>query len=73
MALPFIVALGALHFPATVPDTPASQRELRAFKTLMHPQMMGRSFQVLALEKGASPAPLTGFRFARDAAQALGL
>ena len=69
----FIVALGALHFPATIPDTPASQRERRAFKTLMHPQMMGRSFQVLAFEKAAAPhAPLTGFRFARDAAQALG-
>ncbi|MEO7318025.1 MAG: SAM-dependent methyltransferase [Chthoniobacteraceae bacterium] len=70
----FIVALGALHFPAAIPDTPATQRELRAFKTLMHPQMMGRSFQVLALENStASPSPLTGFRFARDAAQALGL
>ena len=70
----FIVALGALHFPATIPDTSASQRELRAFKTLMHPQMMGRSFQILALEKAAEPhAPLTGFRFARDASQALGL
>jgi len=67
----FIVALGTLHFPATIPDTPASQRELRAFKTLMHPQMMGRSFQVLALEKGAT-APLTGFQFAADAARALG-
>ena len=70
----FIVALGALHFPASLPDTADSRRELRAFKTLMHPQMLGRSFQVLALEKSAeSPAPLTGFRFARDAAQALGL
>ena len=70
----FIVALGALHFPATIPDTPATQRELRAFKTLMHPQMMGRSFQVLALEKAAEPhAPLTGFRFAREARHTLGL
>ena len=68
----FIVALGALHFPATIPDSPASQRELRAFKTLMHPQMMGRSFQVLALEKGvAHPAPPAGFRFARDAESSL--
>ena len=70
----FIVALGALHFPAHIPDTADSRRELRAFKTLMHPQMMGRSFQVLVLEKGAvSPAPLTGFCFAREAAHALGL
>ena len=69
----FIVALGAQHFPGSIPDTAASQRELRAFKTLMHPQMMGRSFQVLALEKAtASPAPLTGFRFARDPQAALG-
>ena len=66
----FMVALGALHFPANIPDTAASQRELRAFKTLMHPQMMGRSFQVLALEKNAAhPAPLAGFRFAPPAAQ----
>jgi SAM-dependent MidA family methyltransferase len=70
----FIVALGALHFPATIPDTPASQRELRAFKTLMHPQMMGRSFQVIGFEKSvASPIPLTGFRFASAASKALGL
>ena len=70
----FIVALGTLHFPETIADTPASQRELRAFKTLMHPQMMGRTFQVLALEKETNfPTPLTGLRFARDAAQALGL
>lgn len=64
----FIVALGTLHFPGTIPATPASQRELRTFKTLMHPQMMGRSFQVLALEKTAGPGtPLTGLRFARAA------
>jgi SAM-dependent MidA family methyltransferase len=70
----FIVALGALHCPATIPDTPASQRELRAFKTLMHPQMMGRSFQVIGFEKSvASPIPLTGFRFASAASKALGL
>jgi SAM-dependent MidA family methyltransferase len=70
----FLVALGALHFPDE--DTAASperQRDLRAFKTLMHPQMMGRSFQVLALEKTSSTAPLTGFRFARDSSAALGL
>jgi SAM-dependent MidA family methyltransferase len=70
----FLVALGALHFPDE--DTAASperQRDLRAFKTLMHPQMMGRSFQVLALEKGPATTPLTGFRFARDSSAALGL
>ncbi len=69
----FIVALGAQHFPAHVPGTAASQRELRAFKTLMHPQMMGRSFHVLALEKLAGPALLAGFRFARDPQAALGI
>ena len=69
----FIVALGALHFPAHVADTPASQRELRAFKTLMHPQMMGRSFHVLALEKLAAPALFAGFRFARDPQATLGI
>ncbi|MCE9610631.1 MAG: SAM-dependent methyltransferase [Chthoniobacter sp.] len=63
----FIVALSTLHFPGTIPNTAASQRELRAFKTLMHPQMMGRAFHVLAMEKTDTPAPLTGFRFATPA------
>ena len=58
----FMVGLGRLHFPdGTVPDA----REMRAFKTLMHPTHMGLSFKVLCLEKGlADSAPLAGFHFA---------
>ena len=58
----FMVGLGRLHFPDGV--APAAQ-EMRAFKTLMHPTLMGLSFKVLCLEKGlADPAPLAGFHFA---------
>jgi SAM-dependent MidA family methyltransferase len=58
----FFVGLGRTHFPdGTIPDP----QEMRAFKTLMHPGLLGLSFQVLALEKQlASPAPLMGFAFA---------
>jgi SAM-dependent MidA family methyltransferase len=39
----------------------------RALQTLLHPEMLGRSFQVLALGKGVDGAPpLAGFKFARD-------
>ena len=58
----FMVGLGRLHFPdGTAPDA----QEMRAFKTLMHPTLMGLSFKVLCLEKGlAGSAPLAGFHFA---------
>jgi len=48
---------------------------LRALQTLLHPEMLGRAFQVLALAKeGDSGArPLSGFKFARDARSALRL
>jgi SAM-dependent MidA family methyltransferase len=46
----------------------------RALQTLLHPEMLGRAFQVLALEKDLDPAvPLAGFKFARDAPSALGI
>jgi len=58
----FFVGLGRTHFPdGTIPDA----REMRAFKTLMHPGLLGLSFQVLALEKLLpSSSPLMGFAFA---------
>lgn len=69
----FIVGLSRLHFTDAEP-TPASQKELRALQTLMHPTLMGRSFKVLALAKGMSDAtPPSGFQFARDPRPALGL
>ncbi|MDP9290873.1 MAG: SAM-dependent methyltransferase [Verrucomicrobiota bacterium] len=46
--------------------------EIRAFKTLMHPEMLGTTFKVLALAKNVMPE-LSAFRFARGAATALSL
>jgi SAM-dependent MidA family methyltransferase len=44
-----------------------SPKVRRALQTLLHPEMFGRSFQVLALSKGeTASAPLSGFKFARD-------
>jgi len=46
----------------------------RALQTLLHPEMLGRSFQALALEKDVDlEAPLAGFKFAREPRSALGL
>jgi SAM-dependent MidA family methyltransferase len=47
-----------------------SQR--RALQTLLHPEMLGCSFQVLALGKNFSDT-LSGFRFARNARTQLGI
>jgi SAM-dependent MidA family methyltransferase len=52
----------------------------RALQTLLHPEMLGRAFQVLALEKqpllGAAPGVaklLSGFKFARCGRTSIGL
>ena len=46
----------------------------RALQTLLHPEMLGRAFQVLALAKNVDPAPpLAGFKFAREPSCALEL
>jgi SAM-dependent MidA family methyltransferase len=46
----------------------ASPKTKRALQTLLHPEMLGRAFQVLALAKNVDPrAPrLAGFKFARE-------
>ena len=46
-------------------DTPKTKRELQ---TLLHPEMLGRAFQVLALEKNVGPdaSRLAGFKFAKS-------
>jgi SAM-dependent MidA family methyltransferase len=52
----------------------ADPKNKRALQTLLHPEMLGRAFQVLALEKNVDPAvPLAGFEFARDARPGLGI
>ncbi|SRR5581483_8816730 len=64
----FIVGLMQHFFAQRSPDA----KESRALQTLMHPQLLGTIFKVLALRKDA-PALLRGFEFSRDAALALGL
>jgi SAM-dependent MidA family methyltransferase len=46
-------------------DSSKAKRELQ---TLLHPEMLGRAFQVLALAKnvGVEASPLAGFKFARQ-------
>jgi len=56
------------------PEIIADERCTRALQTLLHPEMLGRSFQVLALTRDVDlAAPLSGFKFARDPRQQLGL
>ncbi len=68
----FVIALGRLHFTDQTTLTPEYEAELRAFKTLMHPALMGSSFKVFCLAKNA-PAELTGFGFSSPPHLALGL
>lgn len=53
-------------------DSEFSLSEKRALQTLLHPEMLGRNFQVLALGKDFSDE-LAGFQFARDAVTDLGI
>jgi SAM-dependent MidA family methyltransferase len=55
-----------------LPDSPKKKRELQ---TLLHPEMLGRAFQVLALEKNIHHGEprLAGFKFARELGSALRL
>jgi SAM-dependent MidA family methyltransferase len=55
-----------------LPDSRKSKRELQ---TLLHPEMLGRAFQVLAFAKnvGRQTNPLAGFKFGADPRSALRL
>ena len=69
----FLAALGRPVFPdITDPAqlTPERRKELRAFATLVHPTLMGRGFQFLALAKNAPPQ-LLGYALATDPQKAL--
>jgi SAM-dependent MidA family methyltransferase len=60
------------EFPGLFDKADAKTR--RALQTLLHPEMLGRVFQVLALTKDVDlAAPLSGFKFARKPREALGL
>ena len=52
---------------------PRSSKAKRELQTLLHPEMLGRAFQVVALAKnvGAEAAQLAGFKFARELPSAL--
>ena len=51
-------------------EEPASRR---ALQTLLHPELLGKTFQFLALTKDvASEIQISGFKFARDPRFALG-
>jgi SAM-dependent MidA family methyltransferase len=55
-------------------DKTVDAKAKRELQTLLHPEMLGRVFQVLALEKDVDrAAPLAGFKFARGARAALGI
>jgi len=60
----FMVGLGRLHFPDDRALASAQPQELRAFKTLMHPGLMGQSFRALCLAKNVDHSTLAGFQFA---------
>jgi SAM-dependent MidA family methyltransferase len=56
------------------PSLADSPKAKRALQTLLHPEMLGRAFQVLALAKNVdSSARLAGFKFAREPGSSLGL
>lgn len=67
----FMVGLSRLHFSDDYAMTAAGQQELRAFKTLMHPTLMGQSFHAICLAKNVSESTLTGFQFGGDPARKL--
>jgi SAM-dependent MidA family methyltransferase len=57
-----------------IPEGTTDPAILRPLKTLLHPEMLGRTFQVLTLSRGVPSTPLlAGLRFARNARRQLGL
>ena len=57
---------------AQLKNADTDRKTNRALQTLLHPEMLGRAFQVLMLVKHVNPGPLAGFRFARDPDATLG-
>ena len=57
------------------PNAQAGHKTARALHTLLHPEMLGRAFQVVALEKNVSRKtdPLAGFRFVTESRSSLRL
>lgn len=62
----FMVGLAAQHFPEGKQPSPS---DMRAFQTLAHPTMLGRSFKVFAAARGVDQSRrLAGFAHARRSA-----
>ncbi len=51
----------------------ADPKARRALQTLLHPELLGTTFQFLGLTKGVIGTTLSGFKFARDPRKALGI
>jgi SAM-dependent MidA family methyltransferase len=67
----FLTGIISEHQELLEPNDPKIRRQLQ---TLLHPEMMGRSFQVLGLSRGIDPGvTLSGFKFARPPRQELGI
>jgi SAM-dependent MidA family methyltransferase len=65
------VATGLMPELFDVHSDPGSRR---ALQTLLHPELLGTTFQFLALTKRVTPdSQLSGFKFARDTRAVLGL
>lgn len=54
-------------------DASADAATRRALQTLLHPELLGTTFQFLALARNAPERPLSGFKFARNPRSTLGL
>jgi SAM-dependent MidA family methyltransferase len=69
----FITALVANSMKDEFIETEALEQR-RVLQTLLHPGLLGRTFQFLVLAKSIAPdVALSGFKFARDARLTLGL
>jgi SAM-dependent MidA family methyltransferase len=65
----YITALATMFLPNEL-----AEPDRRALQTLLHPGLLGRTYQFLALAKDIPPVTrLTGFQFSRDPRAALGL
>jgi SAM-dependent MidA family methyltransferase len=67
----FLTGIISEHPELANASDPSARRQLQ---TLLHPEMLGRNYQVLALSRGMdSPQTLSGFKFARPAHLQLGI
>ena len=67
----FLTGIISEHEELGMTKNPAARRQLQ---TLLHPEMMGRGFQVLGLSRGVDAGvKLSGFKFARAPRSELGL